>query len=287
MSTIPESIRKIGRPFIRKFRKIRMGLASSTRDLFAQASKLNQQLYENVNQIPQADLDSFVKIMQRFCDQRQYGEWTKAWMTHRYRLYFSIQWLQMAGSTIKSARNGPWVALDMGAESLSSDLLGHFLPEFEWKNSQGDLRNRWETENQSIDLIVCTELIEHVSDFPDGLNDGFQKSGLKALLKECHRVLRPGGKLFLTTPNGASLFHIKKIFLGQSGWYYPLHIREYTVSEMIAELQEAGFEIERSQTIHCMTTDHQEDYTKIFEFMLRENYPTSERGDDIFLIAHK
>ena len=65
-----------------------------------------------------------------------------------------------------------------------------------------------EIEDNSIDFVVTFQVIEHIKD--DGL-----------FLKEIYRVLKPKGKLILTTPN-------KKMSLSRNPW----HVREYSVKEM-------------------------------------------------------
>jgi len=59
-----------------------------------------------------------------------------------------------------------------------------------------------------FDFVFLFQVIEHIP------NDA-------ALIKEIHRVLKPGGKVLMTTPN------IKKTLFRN-----PWHIREYTVSEL-------------------------------------------------------
>jgi ubiquinone/menaquinone biosynthesis C-methylase UbiE len=63
--------------------------------------------------------------------------------------------------------------------------------------------------DNSFDLVVSFQVIEHIQD--DVL-----------FLKEIHRVLRPGGKALLTTPN-----RIRSLTRN------PWHIREYTASELL------------------------------------------------------
>jgi ubiquinone/menaquinone biosynthesis C-methylase UbiE len=53
--------------------------------------------------------------------------------------------------------------------------------------------------NGSFDLIVSCETIEHLPD-------------VHAAIREMHRVTRPGGKLFLTTPNYANLTGLYELY---------------------------------------------------------------------------
>ncbi|OYT16783.1 MAG: SAM-dependent methyltransferase [Bacteroidetes bacterium 4572_77] len=63
-------------------------------------------------------------------------------------------------------------------------------------------------QDHSFDYIVSFQVIEHIED------DDF-------FIRELYRLLKPGGKLILTTPN-------IKMSLTRNPW----HIREYTVSEL-------------------------------------------------------
>ena len=63
-------------------------------------------------------------------------------------------------------------------------------------------------EDNSIDFVVTFQVIEHIKDD-------------KKFVQEIHRVLKPGGKLILTTPNIL-------MSLSRNPW----HIREYNPSEM-------------------------------------------------------
>ncbi len=85
--------------------------------------------------------------------------------------------------------------------------------------------------------LVMGELIEHVYD-------------PRVLLGECHRVLRPGGVLVLTTPNLAGLQDRWRFLLGRSPRhvdalhpYLRLHIRPFTASSLRAVLDDASFRL--------------------------------------------
>jgi len=74
-----------------------------------------------------------------------------------------------------------------------------------------------EIENNSVDFVVSFQVIEHIK------ND-------ELFLQEIHRVLKPGGKAILTTPN-------IMMSLTRSPW----HIREYTPEQMV-EILKSSFD---------------------------------------------
>lgn len=53
-----------------------------------------------------------------------------------------------------------------------------------------DLRQKLPLANQSVDLVFSEHFLEHL-DFVEGMN----------LLTECHRILKPGGRMRLVTPD--------------------------------------------------------------------------------------
>ena len=249
----------------------------------SQAKRLNDELFSDVRILTDQEWEQFGRKIKAYCEAREFmPDFTSSWLQHGYRLYLSIKWLE---DIIREndIQNG----LELGGESPLTDILREYFPGISWSNSQGDLRYHWEMQDESIDLIVCTELLEHISDIPDGINDSFRKTGLRAVLRECHRVLKPHGWLFITTPNAISLVHIERILLGTYPWFYPLHVREYEPNELLAEIRGSGFSISDWRTVHCLTADETKDYKLIYTFLLASNSSVSDRGDDIFVIAQK
>lgn len=87
--------------------------------------------------------------------------------------------------------------------------------------------------------VVCNEVLEHLHYLPTWM------------LTEIYRVLRPGGCLFLTTPNGASYPKIIEMLSGRSFFLpfnelgpYGRHSREYTFEELGDMLTGVGFRLE-------------------------------------------
>ena len=72
-------------------------------------------------------------------------------------------------------------------------------------------------EDNSIDFVVTFQVIEHIKDD-------------KHFLREIYRVLKPGGKVMITTPN-------RLMSLSRNPW----HFREYTPKEM-GEVLKSSFE---------------------------------------------
>ena len=104
-------------------------------------------------------------------------------------------------------------------------------------------RDRVPAADGSYDLVLFCEILEHMTHDP------------LACLAEIARLLRPGGRLVLTTPNVARLENVARLAVGEnlydpySGYGpYGRHNREYTQRELFALLAHAGFDVEGSFT---------------------------------------
>ncbi len=81
-------------------------------------------------------------------------------------------------------------------------------------------------ESSSFDLVYSGQSIEHVTE-----------DDADVVLKEVHRVLRPGGALAVDTPNG------RVTRLQQAEFIDPDHKVEYTHEQFVAKLDAAGFDV--------------------------------------------
>ena len=78
-------------------------------------------------------------------------------------------------------------------------------------------------KSDSFDYLICTELLEHLQ------GDG--------AIREFYRVLKPGGTVLITVPNGK----------GPEGKFWSAHIRFFSFSSIMDFLKGAGFEIVSGQ----------------------------------------
>jgi SAM-dependent methyltransferase len=86
--------------------------------------------------------------------------------------------------------------------------------------------------SESVDVVATLQVIEHVWNHPE-------------FVRECLRVLRPGGLLFVTTPNRLTF---------SPGLDEPanlFHTKEFTAAELVELVTCCGFEIESVLGLHA------------------------------------
>jgi 2-polyprenyl-3-methyl-5-hydroxy-6-metoxy-1,4-benzoquinol methylase len=128
-------------------------------------------------------------------------------------------------------KGGLWVGVDRDMANLKAarELLGKDLVRI----PEADLPFR----SGAFDLVTCLDYLEHI-DRDD------------ACLRECFRVLKPGGEAVVVTPQTGRLFllHRLRAALGMKLEFYG-HKREgYSERGLVAKLEAAGFAVVRTKS---------------------------------------
>ena len=159
---------------------------------------------------------------------------------------------------------GNYPALDTAFTAFSLDLESDKLP----------------VENDSYDLVVCCELLEHLDVDP------------MFMMCEINRCLKKDGVLLLTTPNSISSQIVKRILHGYSPQFYiyyqkdrrPFrHNFEYAPHQLRQLLECSGLEIINLWTANTFA----EADSEALEFLEKSGFPTADRGDNLFAICRK
>lgn len=145
----------------------------------------------------------------------------------------ALRTLEYAGPTLLSAgAAGRWY-FDWIAANYRGEILRHYgvdayaakpasLPENAvWIASHVDRLDA--IPNESVHLVIAGQLIEHL-----------WADELAAFLHEAWRVLRPGGRILVDSPNRAVALHLR--------WRHPEHTVELSDSEAVRMARLSGFD---------------------------------------------
>jgi ubiquinone/menaquinone biosynthesis C-methylase UbiE len=125
--------------------------------------------------------------------------------------------------------------------------------------------------DDSFDAVTTFDVIEHIENY-------------KGALREVHRVLRPGGTVYIITLNGESLL---KSALGRSwSWYKdPTHKHLFSPSDLKDVLECCGFEDIRTRTFFNFNLAGES--TKVLRFLrpLGRTFYVPKFGDSILATA--
>ena len=89
-----------------------------------------------------------------------------------------------------------------------------------------------------FDLVICSEVLEHLHEYNDAV-------------KEMHRVLKPGGKLYASVPASwpeKICWNLSKDYQNQPGG----HLRIFDQKGLVSEIQEEGFIFLSSERFHAI-----------------------------------
>jgi 2-polyprenyl-3-methyl-5-hydroxy-6-metoxy-1,4-benzoquinol methylase len=127
---------------------------------------------------------------------------------------------------------GPGIAtvgVDIAAAQLSYAERNYASPEKQFVQIESA---QLPFADETFDAITCIEVVEHL-----------ELKLTQEILREFIRVLRPGGKLILTTPNYGSLWPLIEIMVNRLSnvTYEEQHITKFRRPSLFALLKESGF----------------------------------------------
>jgi len=145
--------------------------------------------------------------------------------------------------------------------AISYNEWDMLLKRFESLKTEGDIKlkvnicniekDNLEIENNSTDVVLLLEVIEHFSQDP------------MAVMAEINRILKTDGILIITTPNAISWSSLLSLLLGKNpvsepynGYDTNRHNRLYSPEEIIKFAYAAGFEIENCTTFDLDKSIH-------------------------------
>ena len=145
-------------------------------------------------------------------------------------------------------------------------------------------RDRFPFADESFDVVLCCELIEHLAEDP------------LHMMIELNRILKWDGLVIITTPNVSSAISIQAALRGRSPYifghynreneYYGLsdrHNREYTPDDVRVALEASGFEVTKLFTRDTWNAPGPE----VLQLLANTNVPLEMRGDNIFAVGRK
>ena len=153
--------------------------------------------------------------------------------------------------------------------------------------TESDLRLEIDAPDGFADVVFCFEVIEHIKDRPETTFEEivlFRETGIRTLVREIHRVLKPGGLAFVTTPNAASLQVLQNVLAHKPPMVFRPHVREYTKTELEALF--SGFDVVdyESQFNFFSVAGRPEARLEVFEAL---GASAEHRGDDHFFCFRK
>ena len=195
-------------------------------------------------------------------EEASLGEWLSRYhQTHRARLASDLRIIQRHAKPHATILEYGAIPLLMTAalDELGFQVEGLDIAPDRFATAISDLRlrvHRCDVEKEAVpcgsatfDLVLFNELFEHLR-----INPIFT-------LGEAHRVLKPDGRLLLSTPNLRSLWGLRNLLVhdlgyASSGGIYEQfekldtlghmgHVREYTVREVSDFLGRIGFEVDK------------------------------------------
>lgn len=199
---------------------------------------------------------------------------------HEGRFALSLTWIEsllVSGALVYDFGQN-------GGDNPFNQVLARLFPVSLHTTGEADLRHRLPIADATADGCTVMETLEHVKDRVEDPVDVFTYSGIRNCLAEACRILKPGGWMFLSTPNACQYGTIWRLVRGEASNWCLAHLREFGWCELQQFVTEAGFRIER---IEAVTVWDPLECPHVLKAVVEHLAPDVPRGDCIFLLARK
>lgn len=190
--------------------------------------------------------------------------------------------VKLAGAALAEAKQ----IVELGGDSRIGRFTKHAFGA-DYREYMNDLRYPFQLESESLDCVLCLEVLEHIKDVPEVDNSiemigHFNFSGMNNIFTQCYRVLRPGGRLIMTTPNVCSVDAIANIMKFAHPHNFGPHVRELAPGDVVGLGESAGFKLEKFATFFAWGETSHELREKLLKFIADIGFDPSNRGDDAY-----
>jgi len=193
--------------------------------------------------------------------------------------------------------------LDLASYGHFQKLLKKLFPMVDVECSEYfDLRYKFPIPDNTYDVIFFMEALEHLKDrdsehpkdsqlYLDDIS-GYSQNGVKNCMKEIYRILKPGGILFMTTPNINSWTAVNRTLMLYSPTFYIPHVKEFSVQEIYELHRDASLrvvKIETPENCHGLQSvqANRPRLQKLIDACVGAGYSPELRGDCIFTLGMK
>ena len=165
--------------------------------------------------------------------------------------------------------------VDLGQGSPLAGFLARYATV---RRYAGDLRAPFDLPDATCDAVFCLDLLQHLET---------ADSAPRSLFAEAWRILRPGGRLLLSTANACSLAAILRLIAFEHPFSDAGSRREYTPAEVHGHALAAGFVAEGSETFIAAPPRPGIDPEALRRMIATLGGNTADRGDMMFFAYRK